>query len=122
MRDELLEKFAEKNARAMFDDAGEETERALRELLGRRVNEIIGLAVGSVSLVEAQLEPFFTTDKAPASTAARLDRKLLEADIKPHLTSWELCWQKPSAQRDDHVMRGDWSIPRPRIYEAMNDL
>lgn len=102
----------------MFHDAVKETERALRELLDQRGKEIIGFAVGSVSLVEEQLKPLFSTDSAPESPAARDDRRRFEAEIKPHLISWELCWQKPSAQREDHVMRGDRSIPPPQIIKV----
>ncbi|KAG6361351.1 hypothetical protein INS49_009576 [Diaporthe citri] len=121
-RDQLLKHFAESHASGMFRHAAKETERALRELLDQRVKEIIGFAVGSVSLVEEQLKPLFSTVSAPASPAARDDRRRFEAGIKPHLISWELCWQKPSAQREDHVMRGDWSIPPPQMVKVEDDF
>lgn len=46
---------------------------------------------------------------------------MLAAEIRPHLESWKLYWQMPSSQSEDHVMRGDLSIPDPELIKVKHD-
>lgn len=121
MRDELLKKFAADHAAEMPVKACEAMEAALAELIQQHVKDLEGLAVSAVSTVERQMKLLLGINKAPSSPSARKNQKILAAEVRPHLESWKLCWQKPSSQREDHVMRGDLSIPDPDLIKVKDD-
>lgn len=98
--------------------ACEAMEAALAELIQQLVTELEGLAAGAVSTVERQMKLLLGISNASSSPAARTSRKVLAVEISPHLTSWKLCWQMPSSQREDHVMRGDLSIPESELIKV----
>lgn len=101
--------------------ACETMEAALAELIQKQVKELEGLAAGAVSTVEKQMRLLLGINKASFSPAARANQKVLAAEIIPHLKSWKLCWQQPSSQREDHVMRGDLSIPVPELIKVKHE-
>lgn len=96
-------------------------EVVLAQLIQEHVKELEGLAAGAVSTVEMQMKLLLGITSASSSEAARENQKILAAEIRPHLDSWKVCWQKPSSQREDHVMRGNLSIPDPEIVKVKHD-
>lgn len=117
-RDELLKQFAADHSVEMPVKACEKMEAALADLIQKQVTEFKGLAGGAVSKVERQMKLLLGITNASSSETARKNQKLLAAEISPHLKSWKVCWQKPSSQRDDHVMRGDLSIPESELIKV----
>lgn len=120
-REELLKQFATNRSANMPVRACKVMEAALAELIQRHVNELEGLADDAVSTVEKQMKLLLGISNAPSNPTARASQKLLVAEISPHLASWKICWQKPSSQREDHVMRGDLSIPEPELLKFKDD-
>lgn len=116
-RDELLKRFATKRSADMPVKACEKMEAALAKLIQQQVTKLEGLADGAVLRVETQMRLLLGMTNTSSTPTARKKQKRLAAEISPHLTSWKLCWQKPSSQRDDHVMRGDLSIPDPELLK-----
>lgn len=120
-RDELLKQFATKHSAEMPVKACKAMEAALEKLVKRHVSELEKLADRAVSTVEKQMRLLLGTSNASSSPAARANQKVLVEEISPHLASWKLCWQKPPSQREDHVMRGDLSIPEPELLKFKDD-
>ncbi|KAJ0108184.1 hypothetical protein J7T55_000149 [Diaporthe amygdali] len=117
-RDEILKRFARDHSADMAVKACEEMEAGLEKLLQRHVEALEGHATGAVRIVRRQMRLLLGINQAAVSPAARDNQRRLAAEINPHLTSWKLCWQKPSSQREDHVMRGDLSIPEPELIKV----
>ncbi|KAK7716332.1 hypothetical protein SLS64_003486 [Diaporthe eres] len=120
-RDKVLQQFAAKHSANMPVKACEAMEAALAELIQDHANALEELAANTVSEVETRMKNLLGIKKASSSAAARMNQKDLVADFSPHVTSWKLCWQKPSGQREDHVMRGDLSIPDPELLKIKDD-
>ncbi|KAL2287019.1 hypothetical protein FJTKL_06044 [Diaporthe vaccinii] len=120
-RDKVLQQFAAKHSANMPVKAYEAMEAALAELIQQHANALEELAADAVSEVETRIKNLTGIKKASSSAAARMNQKDLVADISPHVTSWKLCWQKPSGQREDHAMRGDLSIPDPELIKIKDD-
>lgn len=120
-RDKILRQFAAKHSAKMAVKACEAMEAALAELIQQQANALEKLAAGAVSEVETQMKDLLGIKNAPSSAVAQFNQKNLAAEIKPHLASWKICWQKPSSQREDHVMRGDLSIPDPDLIKVKTD-
>lgn len=117
-RDDILKRFAKDHSADMAVKACEEMEAGLEKLLQRHVEALEGHATGAVGIVRRQMRLLLGINQAAVSPAARDNQRRLAAEINPHLTSWKLCWQKPSSQREDHVMRGDLSIPEPELIKV----
>lgn len=116
-RNELLMKFAEEHSADMPVEACKAMEAKLASLIEERAKELEQLAASAVSDVKKQMRSLLGISKAPVSPAARMNQQCLMKGIKPHLRSWELCWQKPSSQREEHVMSGDSCIPEPELLK-----
>lgn len=117
-RDEVLKQFAADHCAEMPVKACEKMEAALADLIQKQVIELEGLAGGAVSEVERQMKLLLGITNTSSSEAAHKNHKILAAEITPYLKSWKLCWQKPSSQREDHVMRGDLSIPESELIKV----
>ena len=97
-------------------------EAELLEELCKHVSKLEELAGPCASSVMKRVQPVFGVRKAVASPASRDAMRQFLKENGHVLASWKVCWQKPSSQRDDHVMRGDMSIPEPRgLFGAESD-
>lgn len=120
-REELLKQFATNHSADMPVKACEAMETALAELTQKHVKELEGLATDAVWTVRMQMKLLLGITSASSSEAARKNQKILAKEVDPHLNSWKVCWQKPSSQMKDHVMRGDLSIPEPELIKVKHD-
>lgn len=112
-RDKVLRHFVKDHSTGMLQKALEKMDAELSELFRRHVSEVEGLAVSTVSLVEKRVQSLFGARKAVASTSARDTTQQFLKQNDHVLASWRACWETPPKQREDHVMRGDMSIPDP---------
>lgn len=120
-RDKLLQQFAAAHSANMPVKACEAMDAALGKLINRHARALEKLSAGAVSEVEKQMKGLLGIKNATSSPAAEMNQKTLAAEMSPHLRSWKLCWEKPSSQREDHVMRGELSIPDPELLKVKGD-
>lgn len=121
-REELLKQFATKHSADMPVKACETMEVLLAELIQKHVKDLERFADDAVSTVARQMRLLLGITSASSSEAARKSQKFLAVEFSPHLTSWNLCWEKPSSQSEDHVMRGDFSIPEPELIKIKHGV
>lgn len=120
-RNELMKKFADEHSADMAVKACEAVEAALAELIQQHAKKLEKLAADSIPGLQKQIKGLLGVSKRPLSSAARMNQERLMKELRPHLRSWELCWQKPSSQREDHVVRGELSIPEPDLIKVKTD-
>lgn len=120
-RDEVLKQFSDANSEKLPVWACEKMEKALEDLMEQNCSSLKGIATDAVSEVKKQMMQLLRVGKSFSSPAAQANRKKLAKEISPHFSSWEACWQRPSSQRDDHVMRGDLSIPCPDLLKSKEE-
>lgn len=121
-RDKVLRAFIKKNSESLFREASERMEAVHLENMHEAAKMLEELARPSVSRVEKLVQPLFGLRKAVGSPASQNARRQFLKENDHVLASWMACWQNPSSQRDDHVMRGDMNIPEPLgLFNAEND-
>lgn len=108
-----MRSFAKDHSASMFQKALDELDAELSKLLRQHIMDLEGIAVESVSLVEKEVRSHFGARKAAASTVARNTTLHLQKGNQHSLEAWRACWETPPNPREDHVMRGDMSIPEP---------
>lgn len=97
-------------------------EAELQELLNQAIRDLEKLAGPSVSSINKRVRPLFGLRKAVGSSASDNATRQFLKENGHVVASWKVCWQNPSSQRDDHVMRGDMDIPEPLgLFNAEND-
>lgn len=105
----------------MFKKGSETLDAGLLKLFQQCATDLEGIAVEPISLVEKLVQPLFGAHRADASPTARNTTMQVQKETEHSLTSWRACWETPPSPREDHVMRGDMSIPDPVLIKVEDD-